>query len=328
MLKRRIALWLRNAPRGRMNDTAEMLGVSTRTLRNWKKTECAAKKMGRPRVENTLGDLIAIGREWKHQGYKGSRPVIEALPWLRVRLVREVIAGLKARRVKRRNIVILNNRISVKGLSSGALHVLDATELERKNILLVGKDRASCLLKVNKLGARFRDDETIRYLEELKACGRLPLVLATDNGSQFCSGKVRCYLEKEKIIHLKSQPHTPEHNGACEVAIRELKETLLETRDLDVAVNNLNYGLKRRQLNYKTAADVDEVKKLHYTEAQRLTFYRTVQKLVCTRKIGLKNAREIRKAEREAILETLERFKLIKLTRGDQKLISEWENIT
>lgn len=310
-----------------MNDVAEMLGVSVRTLRNWKNTECESKKIGRPKSENTLGDLIAIGREWKRQGYKGSRPVIEALPWVRVRLVREVISALKKRRSKRKQNIILKNRISVKCLRSGAIHVLDATDLGQRELLLVGKDRTTYLLKVNRLKNGFNDDETIRYLNELKAEKGLPLVLATDNGSQFCSLKVKRHLEREKVIHLKSQPHTPQHNGACEIAIRELKETLRETKSLEKAVNKLNCGLKRRQLDYKTATDIDQQKKIDYTETERIEFYRAVEKNVCKKIFGLKNAREMRKAEREAILETLEHFKLVKLTRGDQKLVMQRENI-
>lgn len=311
-----------------MTDAAEMLGVSVRTLRNWKNTEIECKKIGRPKVENALGDLLVIGREWKRQGYKGSRPVIEALPWIRVRLIREVIAGLKKRRFRRKQNVILKNRVSVESLRPGAIHVLDATDLGQRKLLLVGKDRATYLLKANKLQGGFNDDETIRYLNELKSDRRLPLVLATDNGSQFCSKKVQHHLDREKIIHLKSQPHTPQHNGACEIAIRELKETMRETKSLAVAVDNLNTGLKRRQLAYKTAADIDREKKIDYTKKERIQFYKAAQNHVCMKTFGLKNAREIRKAEREAILETLEHFKLVKLTRGDQKLIMERENIT
>lgn len=311
-----------------MNDAAEMLGVSVRTLRNWKNVESKNKKIGRPKVENTLGDKITIGREWKKQGYKGSRPVIAALPWMRVRLVREVVSQLKLRRHKRKQNIILKNRLSIKGLHPNAIHVLDATDIGQREMLLVGKDRATQFLKVNKIKHRFNDDETIRYLGELKKESGLPLVLATDNGSQFCSQKVKHHLKREKIVHLRSQPHTPQHNGACEIAVRELKETLSETKDLDKAVNKLNCGLKRRQLGYKTAIEIDQQKKIDYTYEERLEFYEAAEKNVRLKTFGLKNAREVRKAEREAILETLERFKLVKLTRGDQKLIMKRENIS
>jgi transposase InsO family protein len=310
-----------------MNDAADMLGVDVRTLRNWKHKQVGNKKIGRPKVKNTLGDLIAIGREWKRQGYKGSRPVIAALPWLRVRLVREVVAALKKRRNKRKQRIVLMNRVSIEGLCSGAVHVLDATDLGHRQILLVGKDRASQLIRVAQTKDGFKDEDTIKYLNDLKAENKLPLVLATDNGSQFCSKKVKAHLERERIVHLRSQPHTPQHNGACEIAIRELKDTLKESNDLAKAVNSLNFGLKRRQLKYKTSAEVDQQKKIDYTEKERIKFYKAAQKLVRLKKSGLKNAREIRKAEREAILDTLARFKLVKLTRGEQNLVMKRENI-
>ncbi len=328
LLKIRVTRWLENAPRGRKTEVAEMLGVSERTLRNWKTQADSKKLIGRPKKEIELVDLISIGREWKKQGFKGSRPVIAALPWIRVRLIREVVSKLKAKRKERVDSRIKINRISITTEKAGTIHTLDATDLGHRNMLLVGKDRASRFVRATQVLNRCDENETIRYLQTLKAEDQLPLVLATDNGLQFCSKKVAILLEEEQVIHLRSEPHTPQHNGACEIAIRELKETLVETRDLDRSLRALNYSLKRRQLNYKTAAEVDDIMKLKYTEHDRKKFYACTKELISRRIFGLKSAREIRKAEREAILETLERFKLVKLTRGDQSLNMQRENIT
>lgn len=315
VLKKRIAVWLKDAPHGRMSETALMLGVSTRTLRNWKKTLGDSRPMGRPRTQITFNEILLISKEWKRQGFRGSRSVIEALPNLRVRLIRKIISELKKRRRLKRARFFSKHRISIRKIAPATFHTLDATYLTKNQLLLVGKDRGSQMISANPIVGKFNSESTIKYLENLRTKNQLPLVLSTDNGAQFCSKLVNDYLEKNKIIHLKSLPHTPQHNGSAEIGIRELKETMVDTKSLETALNALNTRFRRRVLGYKTAAEVH----LHGVSDifdNRDQFYGITKDAIKARTSGLRSARDVRKAEREAVLDVMESFKLITINRG------------
>ncbi|CAG4960563.1 unnamed protein product [Colias eurytheme] len=49
-------------------------------------------------------------------------------------------------------------------------------------------------------------------------------ILRTDNGGEFCSTEFESFLDKEGIVHQKTNPHTPEQNGLCE----RLNRTVVE----------------------------------------------------------------------------------------------------
>src|SRR4030095_2775494 len=53
--------------------------------------------------------------------------------------------------------------------------------------------------------------------------GFLPLVVASDNGSENCNADMENFLERHHIIALWNEPHTPQHNPWSERGIRELK---------------------------------------------------------------------------------------------------------
>src|SRR5579871_6475726 len=97
-VRARVGQSLRTARRGSQQTMSQSLSVTTRTLRSWKKLASEGKrpsKRGRKKSVSTLGELLAITREWERQGRPGSRPIIAALPGIRVRLIRDVVAGLK-----------------------------------------------------------------------------------------------------------------------------------------------------------------------------------------------------------------------------------------
>src|SRR5262249_25450693 len=54
--------------------------------------------------------------------------------------------------------------------------------------------------------------------------GGLPLVLASDNGSENVNEDVEAYLAKKRVVHLRSLPRTPQHNAWAERAIGELRQ--------------------------------------------------------------------------------------------------------
>ena len=322
LLKRKIGKYLLKARRGSLKQAAEILEVSPRTLNEWKRIASnseSQKSTGRPKSRPTLFEKLKISREWKRQGFPGSRAVSRALPGVRVRLIREVIAGLKLRRRTRSASRLKATRLSIEPKTPGHFVAIDGALLENGKEVIVLRDRASLFTRIEKSQRRVRSADTLRAFQRLESLGRLPLVVSSDNGSPFCSSEVANYFRLKKIIHLRSLPRTPQHNGACEIAVREVKESLVNGIPLDACCEILNERRKRRRLKYQTAREFDEKQFVQYDDGARAVLYDTVCSAVSTATLGTKGAKESRKLERAAILETLERFELIKINRGSQR---------
>jgi len=88
-------------------------------------------------------------------------------------------------------------------------------------------------------------------------------------------------------------------------------------RDLDDAVQCINERWPRRCLGGRTAAIVDDIARRGYAAVRRSPFYRACERAVEWAVNELENARE-RLAEREAVYATMERFGLIRRTRGGE----------
>ena len=137
---------------------------------------------------------LTVVREWKKQGYPGERPVRQALPGIRLRVIREVIRELKVRRQKRRERITAEVRTSVSVEQVGAVMSMDGASFNKGMDYLVYKDRGSLKVNVEKCELFLQSSDTLRVLEKLKLEERLPLVLCTDNGSPLCSNNVEEFL--------------------------------------------------------------------------------------------------------------------------------------
>lgn len=316
IVKDQVGLWLKEAPRGSQKIVAQALNVSDRTLRSWKKSAQKNKQRGRKPLRSSFSETRQIVKEWKKQGYPGSRPVIQALSGVRVRRVREVIAEMKLRRRRRALLLRKKNRMHVSVKKIGVVVTMDGATIQRGEDIIVSRDRGSLSVNANSCFGSLRSEHTIYELEQLKVSGRLPLVFCSDNGSPFCANTVKTYLDKHKIIHLRSLPRVPQHNGSCENAVKELKQLLNEGLSIENACEILNKSRKRRQLGWKTTEEVDGENFVQYNEESREIFYNEALLAIKQALHGTKSVMERRKAEREAILTTMERFDLITRTRG------------
>ncbi len=213
--------------------TAKQLKVSERTLRTWKKCakEGTFKKVGRPKkfkLEEKLRMLKKVLKEYELQGRPGWRPVAFALKGqVPTRFVQEALSKIKLK--ERRQM--LNRKYkrmsSVKVNYANVIWTQDGTHLGRygysKEVQAqVIKDRCTLKMKSIKVGPAATSEDVIDQLKN-NCANELPLVWMTDNGSCYTSKEVMHFLDEMKVIHLKNFPRTPEHNGACERAIRELK---------------------------------------------------------------------------------------------------------
>lgn len=296
---------------------ASGLRVTTRTLRNWKKNcNSEPKKPGPIKTWATFDELSEITREWDAQGCPGSRPVISALPEMRVRLIQVVVAALKFKKRKRSERRILQSRESIVVHEVGTMTAMDAAALKKGEDFIVCRERKSLITNTTDCNGAQDSDDTIGVLDGLKEDGRLPLVVCTDNGSPFVSEKVKTYLSQNKVIHLKSLPYTPQQNASAENGVKEVKELARDGKTRKEACTILNYKRRRMKLNYKTANQVEQENPVLVTGEYRALFFETTSAAIKTAVLGIECALELRKAERKAIFDTLESFSLITINRG------------
>jgi transposase InsO family protein len=171
-------------------------------------------------------------------------------------------------------------------------------------------------------------------LKALEARGRLPLVWSTDNGSCYCSADVEAWLAERRVVHLRSLPHTPQHNAWVERCHGELKaesglgrgvvlESVQEAETrLLAARERLDGHRLRSRLGARTAVDVDSTLESWEGAVDRRSFYAAVCSAREQAVLGVIGARARRRAEREAVFTTLELYGLVTRTRGGAPLPS------
>jgi hypothetical protein len=158
--------------------------------------------------------------------------------------------------------------------------------------------------------------DTLIVLNDLKKRGRLPLVAGTDNGSPFTADVVVDFLRENKIVHLRSLPHVPQHNGSAENAVGDIKSEVRDGATFEKACVTVNEYRVRQSLNWQTSNEVDQESFEPCTDEERTQFYDAANKAINLAVLGTKSAKEKRKAEREAIFKTMESFSLITRIRG------------
>jgi hypothetical protein len=266
----------------------------------------------------SLHEYELIKKEWEKQAHPGSRPIIWALPEIRVRAVREVVAELKRQTRKRYEEMKLQNRKTVIVHKAGAVTAMDGATIIKGEDIIVYRDRGSLRTESEKCDGHLNAKDTIRTLEIIKNKKGLPLVICTDNGSPFCANVVENYFFTNQIVHLKSLPYVPQHNGSGECAVKEAKAGSNYGRSPQDTCINLNYHRLRRKLGYKTSLMFEQENAATFTKEDRALFFNATCSAIQCAVIGTKSAHEKRKAERKAIFETMERFSLITIIRGHQ----------
>jgi len=179
------------------------------------------------------------------------------------------------------------------------------------------------------VGPPATSEEVVVVLECAKReRGTAPLVLISDNGSPYRGQHVAHWCAENGVLQLFTIPRTPQHNPASEHGMGELKRgtplgkgTLVLDNAAACALlvrrrNQLDGRRLRPTRGWRTAVDFDRASPSWDTLVRREVFYRegtcAIQRAVLDSNTG----RERRRAEREAILATLERFSVITRTRG------------
>jgi hypothetical protein len=300
--------------------------------------------------------VVPVARAWQSQGWSAGRPrVLDALKQagieIPVTIVRELLKELKARRrgylARKRAALCKHVRVRARD----AVWSEDATHLGRdehgKVEALCVKDAGTTTSIAQSIGGAARGEDVLALLKRAKLVrGRLPLVLGMDNGPANRNELVCSYLAAERVVVLWNVPHTPEHNAPIESHFGELKLELEALDELvppmpdpsqvpvclsEAGVSSTRAHFQRcvprlaRRLNEQrvrtsrggfTAAQLDKI--LPHVEdlVSRDHFYDTACAAIRSAVQGIDEARARRRAEREAILCTLEQFGLVTRTRG------------
>jgi hypothetical protein len=227
-----------------------------------------------------------------------------------------------------------------------ALWSQDATHLGRdeqqhKVEALAVKDAGTTTSISQSIAGPATGEDVLALLEQAKLLrGRLPLVLAMDNGPANRNDRVCSYLARERVIVLWNVPYTPEHNawveslhGALEArgelpvrgadpsqGPRSLSEAGVPTTKshLRKCVSRVTRLLKERVCPSRggfSAAQLDSSLPCAEDLVRRERFYEQPARrsgAPCRRS----TTRARRRAEREAILCTLEQLGLVTRNRG------------
>ncbi len=182
------------------------------------------------------------------------------------------------------------------------------------------RDRGSLRVEVTESeGIATTAKDTLKVLNELKQSARLPLVVGTDNGSPLVAKIIAVFMRQNKIVHLKSLPRVPQHNGSAENAVGDVKRLIRDGETSADVCRILNDCRVRQTLNWKTPTEVDLEAFQPWTKKMRTLFYNATKLAIKRALICMKTAYEKRKAEREAIFQTMESFSLITRTRGHRQ---------
>lgn len=301
-----------------LHSIAIATGVSERTIRNWCKQALKdVPKMGRPSPyseEDLEKSKKLVFKEMKRLGSPGWRPVAASLKGIvSVRLVQRFVGEYK--RVNKKKFT--RKRMDVKGKNviwtmDGAI-TKDGPKAENQVI----KDRGSrhwVGLKTCPKASSAQDViETLNYSIEQNG---YPLVLSTDNGAAYTSKEVCAHLRKLKIIHLKSLPRTPQHNGAVEVGIKELREIMAHKEvKLKDAMKVANARPRKYGNKWMDSQSVFKNGVMLYNKTERELFYKTCTKQLSALANQPLNLKKKRLKERELVFAELAK-------RG---LVSEWK---
>jgi hypothetical protein len=343
-LRKKLVAWIKDRLRyGEKSWLANILGVTMRTLQNWCQILTDgqdAPRPGRPAhgKKARMLALCATCRELRRQGYStGARTIWESLDRrVPLRLVRWAAKQLKARKRKRLLAHRARTRIHLQVELRDVLWAMDGTHLGRDGRTYiegqVAKDVATLRMVGVQVGPAATGEDLVDFLEDAKEeHGSLPLVLCTDNGSANTCDVLARYLADERIVHLKTCVHTPQHNGWVERTNRELKEdsglgkgvqtnVALATDTLAESRRRLDEKRRRPSRGFKTAVECDLTMPGWYDAVSRDDFYEAACCAIEHATQGPGTAREKRVREREAIFATMERFGLIKRTRGGEPL--------
>lgn len=321
---------------------AGLLGVTRQTLWAWREAAVRPPNpVGRPRhdASSMRSCSCAVRRVMRIEGggiggERAWKMLDERYP---LRLVRDCVKAWKARDRERARRRVIAQRVSVQVDVRDAAWTMDGTQVGRdaagkKQALELGRELRSLGYLPAEVGGAQCGGDVVSLMEAgRRQRGCLPFVVVTDNGPENVNHVVAAYLRRHRIVHLRSAPHVPQHNGWAERGVREVKEAMgctagvvcareeLQAR-ADAAVVRLNETRLRGSRGWKTSAEITASEPPAEALVDRGLFYAAACSAAEEAVRDRRSGRARRMAERSAILQVMERFGLIRLTRGGKPL--------
>jgi transposase InsO family protein len=212
-----------------LRQTADFLGLSPRTLRQWQQDlrcqKLQVQPLGRPTLRSARHDRNAVLELLGELGPATGVPMLQACFPAMPRAELEDLLKRYRRVWQKRHYEALH---VLRWQTPGTVWAMDFTEAPNPidglyRYLLAVRDLASGqqLLWLPLVHANAA--ETRSALEPLFVQHGTPLVLKSDNGSPFLAGDTLDFLANWGVIPLFSPPYWPRYNGAIEAGIGSLK---------------------------------------------------------------------------------------------------------
>jgi hypothetical protein len=328
--------------RGERTWLSELVGRDVRTLWDWERKDASASGPGRPAHGRRARwqALRAVARQRRQRGPDvGWRELDAALPEVPTRLIQELLPRLQERARRRQAARLSAQRVHVEVLKKDVLHSQDTTHVGTAEGRAVWSEVSEDAGSMKTLDAPVRArattaEDVIAQLERLEAQGRRPLVWATDNGKAYTAEKTERWLAAHHVVHLISLPHTPQHNPWVERKHRDVKAVsglgrgvVLDSveeaaRRWSAAIAQIDGYRLRARLGCRTADEIDGSVPSWEGVVDRRELYAEVCRAREQAVLGLSGARARRRAVREATWRVLERYELVRRTRGGAPLTS------
>lgn len=264
--------------------------------------------MGRPSHsrETLEQSRMLVFDEMKKLGAPGWRPIAVLLKGkVSVRIVQEFVAEYKFIQRQKKT----SKRMDVVG--KNVIWTMDGaiTKENEKIENQVIKDRGTkCWVGYKKTARASNAADVIETLKTSFDKNGKPLVLSTDNGAAYTNKKVCSFLRDLKIIHLRSLPRTPQHNGSVEVGIKELREIMENNQIiLKEAMKVANARPRKYGKNWHMPLCTFENTDVPYNKFDRELFFKTCDEKLSNLKMKSMGFRERRMRERELVFEELAR---------------------
>ena len=238
-------------------------------------------------------------------------------------LVEQELSALKARARSAAAAAIEAEREHVEVLGRDTVWSLDGTHLGRVGTgeACVGehvRDRATLGTVRLSAGPPATAKEVLAGLRQAaRERGGFPLVLQVDNGSNYLCAEVLRALVDAQVVLLISRVHTPTDNPAIERAHAEVKAESglgkgVALRDhaeaaqrAGEAARRLDGARPRASRGWRTADQLDRMLPRGDTCVDREEFYARAREAIEAGVLGLDDPGAARKAERDAVIQTL-----------------------
>jgi transposase InsO family protein len=318
---------------GDLAKAAEGLKVSARTLQRWRDRPRPPRRGRPPHSKRTLAQAKGQLRRLIEQlGWGIGRQVAQArLPKVPRRVICMTLKALKSEHRTRQRARRAKQRVTLRVLTRDTLLGQDSTHVgscrSKRVWAELQKDLGTLKARARGNGRSLTGKAMLGQLHRLKATGRLPLVVVTDNASPYCCEEVGAWLKANQVVHLLSRPRTPTDNGAVERAIGEGKGLsglgagvgFRRAADgpplLDKALVLINRHRPRPSRGGLTAEELCRVLPHWRSMVSMSKFYAAVARAVRIRTRG-KKGRDRRREARDAVFAVLCRFKLARRLKG------------